>query len=154
MLFLGNLAHETTYPGPADALFTALAAQATSTIDIAMYDFDRASVREALLAAESRGLTVRVAGDKVVAATPSDAPNGQDRQHPARGPGRRHGGERGLRADGRHGGSRRWGAEQRRRLAAGGDVHLDEYAPGSGADRRARSGVGVEVLLDDTADGS
>ncbi|MCZ7568809.1 MAG: phospholipase D-like domain-containing protein [Ardenticatenaceae bacterium] len=74
-LFPGNLAHETTDPGPADALFTTLAAQAASTIDVALYDFDRASVREALLAAASRGLTVRVVGDNEAAANPSYAPS-------------------------------------------------------------------------------
>lgn len=36
---------------------------ATSTIDAAIYDFDRASVRDALLAAHARGVSVRIVGD-------------------------------------------------------------------------------------------
>lgn len=42
--FLGTLTQATPDPGPADALFTALAAQAASSIDVAMYDFNRTSV--------------------------------------------------------------------------------------------------------------
>jgi len=53
----------TTTPGPADALFATLASSAGSSIDVAMYDFDRATVRDALLAAQQRGLVVRVLAD-------------------------------------------------------------------------------------------
>jgi phosphatidylserine/phosphatidylglycerophosphate/cardiolipin synthase-like enzyme len=74
-LFLGSLTGSATAaPGPADALFTTLAASANSSIDIAMYDFDRASVRDALLAANSRGVTVRVVADGEEAADPGYAP--------------------------------------------------------------------------------
>jgi phosphatidylserine/phosphatidylglycerophosphate/cardiolipin synthase-like enzyme len=59
-------------PGPADTLFAALAGAATSTIDVALYDFNRAPVRDALLAAKARGVTVRVVGDDEVAAKPVD----------------------------------------------------------------------------------
>src|SRR5215470_17882265 len=59
-LFLGTLrGSAASAPGPADALFATLAGSATSTIDVAMYDFNRASVRDALLAAHGRGVTVR-----------------------------------------------------------------------------------------------
>lgn len=67
--FFGSLTGSaTTQPGPADALFSALAASATATIDIALYDFNRASVRDALLAAHARGVAVRVVGDDEIAA--------------------------------------------------------------------------------------
>src|SRR5262245_13945731 len=63
-LLLGSLSGSATFaPGPADTLFTTLAGHAASSIDIAMYDFDRISVRDALLAARSRGVSVRVVAD-------------------------------------------------------------------------------------------
>jgi phosphatidylserine/phosphatidylglycerophosphate/cardiolipin synthase-like enzyme len=74
-LLLGSLSGSaTTAPGPADALFTTLAGHASSSIDIAMYDFDRTSVRDALLAAHSRGVTVRVVADGEDAADPGYTP--------------------------------------------------------------------------------
>jgi len=63
-LFLGSLANSNTQaPTPADSLFTTLAQQAQTSIDMALYDFNRASVRDALLAAKARGVSVRVVGD-------------------------------------------------------------------------------------------
>jgi phosphatidylserine/phosphatidylglycerophosphate/cardiolipin synthase-like enzyme len=63
-LFLGSLSGSATAnPGPADTLFTTLALHATTSIDMAMYDFDRASVRDALIAAHGRGVAVRVVAD-------------------------------------------------------------------------------------------
>jgi phosphatidylserine/phosphatidylglycerophosphate/cardiolipin synthase-like enzyme len=74
-VFLGSLTGSaTTDPGPADALFTTLAAQATTSIDVMLYDFDRAGVRDALLAAHNRGVTVRVVGDNEAAENPDDKP--------------------------------------------------------------------------------
>lgn len=71
--FFGSLTGSaTTAPGPADALFASLADTAVNSIDIALYDFDRATVRDALLAARARGVTVRVVGDDAVAARPDD----------------------------------------------------------------------------------
>lgn len=71
-LFLGSLSGSaTTDAGPADALFTTLAGAATTSIDVAMYDFDRATVRDALIAAHSRSVTVRVVADGEDAADPS-----------------------------------------------------------------------------------
>jgi phosphatidylserine/phosphatidylglycerophosphate/cardiolipin synthase-like enzyme len=45
-----------------------------AVLDVAMYDFDRASVRDALLAAHARGVTVRVVADGEDAAAPGYAP--------------------------------------------------------------------------------
>lgn len=74
-LFLGSLSNSVTQnQGPADAFFISLATKATSSIDVALYDFDRTSVREALLAAKARGLTVHVVGDNEAAADPSYVP--------------------------------------------------------------------------------
>jgi phosphatidylserine/phosphatidylglycerophosphate/cardiolipin synthase-like enzyme len=74
-LLLGSLSGSaTTTPGPADALFTTLASSAGSSIDVAMYDFDRATVRDALLAAQQRGVVVRVVADGEDAADPQYAP--------------------------------------------------------------------------------
>jgi phosphatidylserine/phosphatidylglycerophosphate/cardiolipin synthase-like enzyme len=74
-LFLGSLTSGATQaPGPADGMFSTLAAQATSKIDVALYDFNRVSVRDALIAAHNRGLTVRVVGDSENAGDPSYAP--------------------------------------------------------------------------------
>jgi phosphatidylserine/phosphatidylglycerophosphate/cardiolipin synthase-like enzyme len=74
-LLLGSLTGgASTNPGPADALFSTLAASASTSIDIAMYDFDRASVRDALLAAHGRGVTVRVVADGEDAADPGYKP--------------------------------------------------------------------------------
>ena len=74
-LFLGSLSNSSTQvQTPADRLFTTLAQQAQTSIDVALYDFDRASVRDALVAAKARGLTVRVVGDNEDAADPSYAP--------------------------------------------------------------------------------
>jgi phosphatidylserine/phosphatidylglycerophosphate/cardiolipin synthase-like enzyme len=71
--FFGSLTGSaSTAPGPADALFASLASTATSTIDIALYDLNRATVRDALLAAKARGVAVRVAGDDDVAAKQED----------------------------------------------------------------------------------
>jgi phosphatidylserine/phosphatidylglycerophosphate/cardiolipin synthase-like enzyme len=74
-LLLGSLTGSaSTAPGPADTLFATLAAGASSSIDIALYDFDRATVRDALLAAHGRGVTVRVVADGEDAAEPGFAP--------------------------------------------------------------------------------
>lgn len=71
-LLLGSLQNsDTATVTPADRLFSALAAQATSSIDIALYDFNRASVRDALIAAKARGLAVRLVGDNLDAADPA-----------------------------------------------------------------------------------
>ncbi len=75
VLFPGSLTGSaTTNPGPADALFSSLAGNATTSIDVALYDFDRTSVRDALIAAKQRGLSVRVVGDNEAAADPSYQP--------------------------------------------------------------------------------
>jgi phosphatidylserine/phosphatidylglycerophosphate/cardiolipin synthase-like enzyme len=75
MLFPGSLSGgATTAPGPADALFSTLAGSAASSIDVALYDFNRAGVRDALLGAHSRGVAVRVVGDGEDAADPGYAP--------------------------------------------------------------------------------
>ncbi|HEX5690520.1 MAG TPA: phospholipase D-like domain-containing protein, partial [Roseiflexaceae bacterium] len=63
-----------TTPGAPDALFTTLAGNASASIDVALYDFNRASVRDALLAAHGRGVNVRVVGDGEDAADPGYAP--------------------------------------------------------------------------------
>jgi phosphatidylserine/phosphatidylglycerophosphate/cardiolipin synthase-like enzyme len=74
-LFLGSLSGSATAAtGPADTLFSALAGSASSSIDIAMYDFNRATVRDALIAAHGRGVTVRVVADGADAADPGYAP--------------------------------------------------------------------------------
>jgi phosphatidylserine/phosphatidylglycerophosphate/cardiolipin synthase-like enzyme len=74
-LFPGKLSGSATAsPGPPDALFASLAGSAASSIDIALYDFNRAGVRDALLAAHSRGVAVRVVGDGEDAADPGYAP--------------------------------------------------------------------------------
>ncbi|NWG19222.1 MAG: hypothetical protein HXY39_02745 [Chloroflexi bacterium] len=71
--FFGSLTGSaTTAPGPADALFASLADAAVSSIDIALYDFDRATVRDTLIAARARGVTVRVVGDDAAAARSDD----------------------------------------------------------------------------------
>lgn len=71
--FFGSLTSSaTTTPGPADTLFASLANAATTSIDVALYDFNRATVRDALLAAHARGVTVRVVGDDEVAAKVAD----------------------------------------------------------------------------------
>jgi hypothetical protein len=72
-LFSGQPGGSTsTAPGPADGLFASLAAAATASIDVALHDFDRATVRDALVAARQCGLTVRVVGDNEAAADPVD----------------------------------------------------------------------------------
>ena len=48
---------------------------AASSIDAAIYDFERVSVRDALLAAHTRGVTVRVVADDEARANPSYAPH-------------------------------------------------------------------------------
>jgi len=74
-LFLGSLANsDTQAQTPADGLFTALAQQAQTSIDVALYDFNRASVRDALLAAKARGVAVRVVGDNEDSIDSSYAP--------------------------------------------------------------------------------
>jgi len=74
-LFLGSLANSNTLvQTPADDLFTTLAQQAQTSIDVALYDFNRAGVRDALLAAKARGVSVRVVGDNEDAVDPSYAP--------------------------------------------------------------------------------
>ncbi len=74
-LFLGSLTGPVTQtPVPADGLFTALAAHSTSSIDVALYDFDRATVRDALIAAKNRGVTVRMVGDNDDSVDPQYAP--------------------------------------------------------------------------------
>src|SRR5689334_8235024 len=63
-IFLGSLASSDTHASTAaDRFFSTLAQQAQTSIDIALYDFDRVSVRDALLAAKARGVNVRVVGD-------------------------------------------------------------------------------------------
>lgn len=63
-IFLGSLASSDTHTSTAaDRFFTSLAQQAQTSIDVALYDFDRVSVRDALLAAKARGVNVRVVGD-------------------------------------------------------------------------------------------
>lgn len=47
---------------------------ATQSIDVAIYGFDRASLRDALIAAHNRGVTVRVIGDDDTIADPRYAP--------------------------------------------------------------------------------
>lgn len=74
-LFLGSLQNSNTSQStPADGLFAALAGQAQTSIEVALFDFDRASVRDALIAARSRGVAVRVVGDNENAINPSYAP--------------------------------------------------------------------------------
>ncbi|HEX5691653.1 MAG TPA: phospholipase D-like domain-containing protein, partial [Roseiflexaceae bacterium] len=74
-LFPGKLTGSaSTTPGAPDALFATLAGNATASIDVALYDFNRASVRDALLAAHGRGVSVRVVGDGEDAADPGYAP--------------------------------------------------------------------------------
>lgn len=74
-LFLGSLTNSSTLvTTAADTRFGVLAQQAQTSIDVALYDFDRASVRDALLAAKSRGVAVRVVGDNEDGADPSYAP--------------------------------------------------------------------------------
>jgi phosphatidylserine/phosphatidylglycerophosphate/cardiolipin synthase-like enzyme len=74
-LFPGNLTGSaTSAPGSADRMFAAQADQAIASIDVALYDFDRASVRDALIAAKSRGVSVRVVGDDDDSADPQYAP--------------------------------------------------------------------------------
>jgi len=63
-----------TASGPADGLFASLAGTATASIDVALYDFDRAQVRDALVAAKGRGVAVRVVGDNDDSLDPSYAP--------------------------------------------------------------------------------
>lgn len=74
-LFLGSLnGSASPNPSAADQMFTALATHATTSIDIALYDFNRASVRDALIAAKGRGLTVRVVGDNDDSVDPAYQP--------------------------------------------------------------------------------
>jgi phosphatidylserine/phosphatidylglycerophosphate/cardiolipin synthase-like enzyme len=74
-LFLGSLSNSSTLvTTAADTQFGALAQAAQASIDVALYDFDRASVRDALLAAKARGVAVRVVGDDEDAALASYAP--------------------------------------------------------------------------------
>lgn len=47
---------------------------ATQNIDVAIYGFNRASLRDALIAAHNRGVTVRVVGDNEALADPGYAP--------------------------------------------------------------------------------
>lgn len=70
-VFLNNGVQSTsTVPNAVDALFTSLAQNATSNIDITVYDFNRESVRDALLAAKVRG--VNVVGDNEIAESSVD----------------------------------------------------------------------------------
>jgi phosphatidylserine/phosphatidylglycerophosphate/cardiolipin synthase-like enzyme len=74
-LFPGKLTGTaSTTPGPPDGLFATLAGSAASSIDVALYDFNRVSVRDALLAAHGRGVNVRVVGDGEDAVDPGYAP--------------------------------------------------------------------------------
>ena len=50
---------------------------ATTSIDVALYDFNRASVRDALIAAAGRGVAVRVVTDDEAYADPDYAPHFQ-----------------------------------------------------------------------------
>ncbi len=50
---------------------------ATTSIDVALYDFNRASVRDALIAASGRGVAVRVVTDDEAYADPDYAPHFQ-----------------------------------------------------------------------------
>jgi phosphatidylserine/phosphatidylglycerophosphate/cardiolipin synthase-like enzyme len=49
-------------------------AGAVTSIDAAIYDFERVSVRDALIAAHARGVAVRIVADDVARASPSYAP--------------------------------------------------------------------------------
>jgi phosphatidylserine/phosphatidylglycerophosphate/cardiolipin synthase-like enzyme len=71
VLFLGNLTTATSTWSAADEQFVALATSATRTIDIALYDFTRPSVRDALIRAYQRGVRVRVVGDNETATDPA-----------------------------------------------------------------------------------
>lgn len=65
LYFTDNLTATTTSQ-TATAMESALLAaiaNATTTIDVALYDFDRASIRDALIAAWNRGVAIRVVGD-------------------------------------------------------------------------------------------
>jgi len=74
-LLLGSLTNSSTLvQTPADGLFTVLAQQAQSSIDVALYDFNRASVRDALLAAKARGVSITTVGDNEDSTHPSYAP--------------------------------------------------------------------------------
>lgn len=74
-LFLGSLnGSASPNPSAADRLFTSLANHATTSIDIALYDFNRPSVRDALIAAKQRGLAVRVVGDNDDSVDPAYQP--------------------------------------------------------------------------------
>jgi phosphatidylserine/phosphatidylglycerophosphate/cardiolipin synthase-like enzyme len=73
--FFGSLTGSTsTTRTDADALFESFASAATTSIDIALYELDRASIRDALIAAKQRGLTVRVVGDNELDASAGDGP--------------------------------------------------------------------------------
>jgi len=65
LFFTDNLTATTTTQTPTTMELTLLAAinGATTTIDAAIYDFDRVSIRDALIAAKNRGVAVRVVGD-------------------------------------------------------------------------------------------
>lgn len=65
LFFTDNLASIATSPAvtPLEQALLKALQEATTSIDAAIYDFDRASVRDALLAAQARGVTVRVVSD-------------------------------------------------------------------------------------------
>jgi HKD family nuclease len=73
--FFGTLTGSTSQaPTAADALFAGYVAAATTSIDVALYELDRAGVRDALIAAHQRGVAVRVVGDDEIAASIGDGP--------------------------------------------------------------------------------
>jgi len=72
-LFLGNLMEAENAWSAADEQFVTLANSATTTLDIALYDFERPSVRDALISAHQRGVQVRVVGDDEEAVDPASA---------------------------------------------------------------------------------
>ncbi len=63
--FTNNIGRTAPAPSPTEleAVLLGLINGATSTIDAAIYDFNRAAVRDALLAAKARGVVVRVVTD-------------------------------------------------------------------------------------------
>jgi phosphatidylserine/phosphatidylglycerophosphate/cardiolipin synthase-like enzyme len=64
----------TTSTTPMEAALLSLINGAEQRLDVAIYDFNRASLRDALIAAHNRGVAVRVVGDDEAVADPDYAP--------------------------------------------------------------------------------
>lgn len=79
---LAALATSTTVTPMEQALLDQIAAAVTS-IDAAIYDFERISLRDALIAAKQRGVAVRLVADDEARANPSYAPHTVHRWKPA-----------------------------------------------------------------------